>query len=156
MDSGEMRQLLHGYLRQMPWKTGVTKDDLLARIGERDDTLRTMVDHYLADGTYYAAYEVMDLLPAQAWQDAQGDVWRGGELPNPEGVSSNFLSGPVGSSGANRAAGAAAHATPHAGEPGDGAGRTYDPQSEHAGVWPVSGPPIPDPNARPEPMASFG
>ncbi|HET7095590.1 MAG TPA: hypothetical protein VFI22_19015 [Thermomicrobiales bacterium] len=56
----------------------------------------------------------------------------------------------------NRSNHETAKAAPRAGEPGDGAGRTYDPQSEHAGVWPVSGPPIPDPNAAPQPMASFG
>ncbi|HEU0113716.1 MAG TPA: hypothetical protein VFQ80_03530 [Thermomicrobiales bacterium] len=49
-----------------------------------------------------------------------------------------------------------AKGAPHAGEPGDGAGQKYDPESQHAGVWPVSGPPIPDPNAVPQPMASFG
>ncbi|HEU5432994.1 MAG TPA: hypothetical protein VFU81_15100 [Thermomicrobiales bacterium] len=47
-------------------------------------------------------------------------------------------------------------AAPRTGEPGDGAGRKYDPESQNAGVWPVSGPPIPDPNAQPQPMASFG
>lgn len=45
---------------------------------------------------------------------------------------------------------------PQSGMPGDGAGRTYDPESQHAGVWPASGPPSPDPNAQYQPMASFG
>jgi hypothetical protein len=195
MDSGEMHELLHGYLREMNWHAGVTKDDLLELLAGRDEVLRTMVNEYLAEGTYYATYEVMDLIPAQAWQDAQGDVWRGGEIQYVENVPSNFLAGPVGGdesdvhhaggpapqtpgsstsrSGsrgqAGRTSGSGASATgagggrskgrstaPRGGEPGDGAGRRYDPQSQHAGVWPVSGPPIPDPNARPQPMASFG
>ncbi|HEU5434378.1 MAG TPA: hypothetical protein VFU81_22080 [Thermomicrobiales bacterium] len=221
MDSGEMHELLHSYLRQLTWTAGVTKDDLLERLAEQDDVWRTMVDHYLADGTYYAAYEVMDLIPEEAWQSAQGDVWRGGEMPNLGGVPSNFMAGRVGSdesdvshaggpapatpgsgestrarsraagsgalggsaarsgataassgtgtagSGGAKASGtqakgsgsakaSGAQTAPRAGEPGDGAGRKYDPESEDAGVWPVSGPPIPDPTAVPQPMASFG
>jgi hypothetical protein len=42
------------------------------------------------------------------------------------------------------------------GLPGDGAGRTEDTESQHAGVWPASGPPMPDPNTPYQPMASFG
>jgi hypothetical protein len=45
---------------------------------------------------------------------------------------------------------------PHGGMPGDGAGRTEDPGSRHAGVWPASGPPADDPNLPYTPMASFG
>ncbi len=198
MDSGEMHELLDSYLREMTWTAGVSKDDIVAHLADRDDALRTLVDEYLAEGTYNAVYDVMDLIPQQAWQDAQGDVWRGGEMQYVEDVPSNFMAGPVGgdesdvyqegepaprtpgfgrSTGAGRsgaasgrsvssARGAAATgsggrqsgqaAAPHAGEPGDGAGQRYDPQSRDAGVWPVSGPPIPDPNAVPQPMASFG
>jgi hypothetical protein len=201
MDSGKMHELLHGYLREMTWTAGVSKDDIVAHLADRDDALRTLVEEYLAEGTYYAVYEVMDLMPAQAWQDAQGDVWRGGEMQYVEDVPSNFMAGPVGgdesdvyqegepapqtpgfgrlagAGDAGAAAGSCAEnpakagnagaagsgggksgvkAAPQAGEPGDGAGQRYDPQSQHAGVWPVSGPPIPDPNAVPQPMASFG
>jgi hypothetical protein len=45
---------------------------------------------------------------------------------------------------------------PRGGMPGDGAGRTEDPGSRHAGVWPASGPPADDPNLPYQPMASFG
>jgi hypothetical protein len=45
---------------------------------------------------------------------------------------------------------------PRGGNPGDGAGRTYDPESRHSGVFPVSGPPPDDPNATFQGMASFG
>jgi hypothetical protein len=42
------------------------------------------------------------------------------------------------------------------GMPGDGAGRTEDPGTQHAGVWPVSSMPSGDPEARIHDMGSFG
>lgn len=38
----------------------------------------------------------MTLIPAQAWQDAQGDEWRGAESQYVEDVDRNFQDGPVG------------------------------------------------------------
>jgi hypothetical protein len=51
---------------------------------------------------------------------------------------------------------AKAGSVPHGGMPGDGAGRIEDPGTQHAGVWPMSGPLPPDPNVRAQGMASFG
>jgi hypothetical protein len=45
---------------------------------------------------------------------------------------------------------------PRGGMPGDGAGRVENPGTQHAGVWPASGPLPDDPNARFQGMASFG
>ena len=45
---------------------------------------------------------------------------------------------------------------PHGGMPGDGAGRREDPQTRGHGVWPMSGPPSGNPEARTQGMASFG
>jgi hypothetical protein len=201
MDSRDMHELLHSYLREMTWTAGVSKDDIVDHLAGRDETLRTMVDEYLAAGEYDSTYEVMELIPAQAWQDVQGDVWRGGEMQYVENVPSNYMAGPVGGdrsdvyqrgepapatpgfgesagarggAGGSQTASAAAagsgtgvaggggaqrsgsRAAPRGGEPGAGAGQKYDPESQHAGVWPVSGPPIPDPHAVPQPMAFFG
>lgn len=45
---------------------------------------------------------------------------------------------------------------PRGGMPGDGAGRIEDTGTRHAGVWPVSGPPSGNPDARIHDQASFG
>jgi hypothetical protein len=42
------------------------------------------------------------------------------------------------------------------GNPGDGAGRTEDTQSQHSGVWPASGPHPDTPDVPYQGMASFG
>lgn len=49
-----------------------------------------------------------------------------------------------------------AGSAPRGGMPGDGAGRIEDPGTREAGVWPVSGPPSGNPDARIHDMASFG
>lgn len=142
---------------------------------ERDDALLTMVNEYIAEGTYQHLNDVMPLIPVQAWQDAQGDTWRGVESQYVEDFDTNFREGPLGqrdanrsagtpasssgsgrSTGSNSVAGQGASETPHAGNPGDGAGRIEDPGTQYAGVWPVSGPPSDNPDARIHDMASFG
>ena len=96
MDASEMRELLQGYLSELDWSNGATKDNLLAHTAGRDDTLRTMVNEYVAEGTYRSADEVLNLIPAQAWQDAQGDQWRGAEIQYVEDVETHFQESPVG------------------------------------------------------------
>jgi hypothetical protein len=44
----------------------------------------------------------------------------------------------------------------NAGNPGGGAGRTEDTQSQHSGVWPASGPHPDEPDVPYQGMASFG
>ena len=191
MDTSEMRELLRGYLSELDWTGGATKDDLMAHLAGRNDALRTMVNQYVAEGTYQNLDQVMSLIPAQAWQDVQGDAWRGAESQYAEDVPSHFEEGRVGqddsdvyraggsppptpgfgqsagatggaagASGATTGAGAAAAAeagsVPRGGMPGDGAGRVEDPGTRDAGVWPVSGPPSGNPDARIHDMASFG
>lgn len=68
----------------------------MAGLSGRDDALRTMVNEYIAEGSYQSVDEVMTLVPAQAWQDVQGDNWRGAETQLVEDVPSNFQKGPVG------------------------------------------------------------
>lgn len=96
MDTSEMQELLQGYLAELNWAGGVTKDDLMGHLVGRDDALRTMVNQYVAEGTYQNLGDVMTLIPAQAWQDVQGDAWRGAESQYVEDVPSNFQGGPVG------------------------------------------------------------
>jgi len=91
-----MRELLQGYLSELNWAGGATKDDLMAHLAGRDDALRTMVNQYVAEGTYQAPGEVINVIPAEAWQGVQGDAWRGAESQYAEDVPSNFQQGPVG------------------------------------------------------------
>ena len=96
MDTSEMRELLRGYLSELDWTGGATKDDLMAHLAGRDDALRTVVNQYVAEGTYQNLDQVMSLIPAQAWQDVQGDEWRGAEIQYVEDTPSNYQGGAVG------------------------------------------------------------
>ena len=96
MDTSEMRELLEGYLNELNWAGGVTKDTVMAHLAGRDETLRTMVNQYVSEGTYQGPSDIMTLIPAQAWQDAQGDEWRGAESQYAEDVPSHFQEGRVG------------------------------------------------------------
>jgi hypothetical protein len=61
----------------------------------RDDTLRTMVNEYVAEGTYQAMDDVLNVIPVQAWQDRQGNRWQGAGMQYVEDVPSSFQAGPV-------------------------------------------------------------
>src|SRR5688500_13817264 len=96
VDTSEMRELLQGYLSEPDWNGGATKDDLVARLAGRDEALRTMVNQYVAEGTYEDLDAVLSVIPAQAWQDVQGDAWRGAESQYAGDASSGFAASPVG------------------------------------------------------------
>jgi hypothetical protein len=96
MDTSEMRELLHGYLDEMDWGSGVSKDNILAHLAGRDETLRTAVNQFVPEGTYPDASSIFSIIPEQAWQDSQGDVWRGAEGQLDEDIPTNFGAGPVG------------------------------------------------------------
>ncbi|HYO30212.1 MAG TPA: hypothetical protein VER37_06475 [Thermomicrobiales bacterium] len=97
MDASEMQELLQGYLSELDWAGGgVTKDDILRQLSGRDDTLRTMVNEYVAEGTYPDIAAVMSVLPAQAWQDAQGDAWRGAGGLLAEDIVTHYQESPAG------------------------------------------------------------
>jgi hypothetical protein len=93
MDTSELRELLHGYLAELDWGGGVTKDDIMAHLAGRDDTLRTMLNEYMAEGMYATLDDVLNIIPSQAWQNAQGLEWRGPDTLLPEDVPSNFGTG---------------------------------------------------------------
>ena len=80
MDERDMRELLTGYFTEMTWAGGLTKEDIVAKLTGRDDALLNVVGHYVPEGTYPNGQAVMDVIPEQAWQDAQGDEWRGGAI----------------------------------------------------------------------------
>src|SRR5215213_3564475 len=96
VDTSEMRELLQGYFDELDWTGGTTKDALVAHLAGRDEALRTMVNQYVAEGTYQNLDEVMNVLPEQAWQSVQGDTWQGPESQYVEDVPSHFAEGPVG------------------------------------------------------------
>jgi hypothetical protein len=179
-----MQELLIGYLSELNWTNGVTREDLMAKLVERDDALWTMVDEYVSEGTYPTIDSVMNVIPEQAWQDAQGDAWRGGEVQFVEDHPSHFQETPVGrdesevyrrggppppapgfghtSEPADAEAATTASAAsgsggmPESGNPGGGAGRIEETGTEHAGVWPMSGPLSGKPDTPTQGMASFG
>ena len=91
-----MRELLQGYLGELDWTAGTTKDDLVAHLAGRDEALRTMVNQYVAEGVYQNLDDVLSVLPGQAWQSVQGDTWRGPERQFVEDIPSHFAEGPVG------------------------------------------------------------
>ena len=91
-----MRELLRGYFGELDWSGGTTKDALVAHLAGRDEALRTMVNEYVAEGTYQNLDDVLNVLPEQAWQSVQGDTWQGPESQYVEDVPSHFAEGPVG------------------------------------------------------------
>ena len=91
-----MRELLQGYFSELDWTEGTTKDALVAHLAGRDEALRTMVNQYVAEGTYQNLEQVLNVLPAQAWQSVQGDTWQGPESQYEEDVPSHFAEGLVG------------------------------------------------------------
>ena len=96
MDTSEMQELLQSYLSELDWSSGTTKDDLIGHLAGRDEALRTMVNQYVAEGDYQDLDEVLNVIPARAWQDVQGDAWRGAQSQYTGDVPSHFQEGPVG------------------------------------------------------------
>lgn len=154
MDTRDMQTLFREYLSELEWSGGVTKDDVLEKLAGRDDSLRTMVDQFIAEGTYQDLDTFIGLIPAEAWQSVQGDTWRGPESQYVEDVESNFQQGevakdPIGSDQARQSKSS-----------GSGGGREAQEGTnigtQNAGVWPASGPRPDNPDARAQGMASFG
>lgn len=114
MDASEMRELLQGYLSEVDWNGGATKDDLIAHLAGRDEALRTMLNQYVAEGTYADVDAVLTVIPAQAWQDVQGDAWRGAASLDPAHAPSGFAASAVGrnASDVHHAGGAPSGASP--------------------------------------------
>jgi hypothetical protein len=107
VDASEMQELLQGYLSELDWDGGATKDQLVSHLAGRDESLRTMINQYVAEGTYDNLDAVLTVIPAQAWQDVQGDTWRGPEGPPTADAPSRFREGSAGQSRADDAASAA-------------------------------------------------
>ena len=94
MDAGDLRGRLEERLSGLDWGPGVTKEALAERLAD-DEPLGTLVGLYVPEGTYFSAADVLTVIPTQAWQDAQGDDWRGGELPDAAATQSAFRDSPV-------------------------------------------------------------
>ncbi len=95
METRDMRELMAERLGEVEWGTGVGKVDLLERVAY-DESLRNLIGQYVPEGTYLNAAAVLDVIPAQAWQDAQGDLWQGGASAAIVPESSQFPEGRVG------------------------------------------------------------
>ena len=83
MDASEMKDLLNGYLGEMDWSGGATKEDVVNHLEGRDQDLHTMVEEYLPEGRYNDPFHLLTVIPVQAWQDSQGDEWRGAASNDP-------------------------------------------------------------------------
>lgn len=94
MDSGVMRSRLESMLQDASWQDGVAKQDLLGMV-QRDDALHTLVEEYVPDERFTSLDEVLTRIPVQAWQDAQGDEWRGAESEEAGASASHFPDSPV-------------------------------------------------------------
>lgn len=96
MEKNDLHGVLRGYLDELDWTRGATKADLLEYLAGRDEPLRTMVNEYVAEGSYQSADRVMNVIPEEAWQSVQGDIWRGSQSQFVEDVPSHFRDGQVG------------------------------------------------------------
>lgn len=99
VDERGMRELLRGYLSEMDWSGGATKAAVNAHLVERDRALATMVNEYVAEGSYRDADHLLTVIPEEAWQSVQGDNWQGSETQFVEDVPSHFQDGPAGRPG---------------------------------------------------------
>ena len=89
MDSGIMRSRLAGMLQDANWGDGVSKQDIVGMV-QRDDALHTLIEQYLPDERFTSMDAVLTRIPVQAWQDTQGDDWRGAESEESGASASHF------------------------------------------------------------------
>ena len=94
MDGGVMRSRLEGLLQDASWQDGVSKQDIVDMV-QRDDALHTLIEQYLPDERFTDLESVLTRIPVQAWQDTQGDDWRGAESEEAGASASHFGEGGV-------------------------------------------------------------
>jgi hypothetical protein len=92
MDSGVMRSRLVSLLQDASWADGVSKQDIVNMV-QRDDALHTLIEEYLPEERFTALDDVLTRIPVQAWQDVQGDDWRGAESEEAGASASHFREG---------------------------------------------------------------
>lgn len=95
MDEGKIRIIFADQIAECDWAGGVTKDDILGALAGYP-SLQEVVIQYIVDETYHSQGEFMTLIPEQAWQDAQGGEWHGGETGDIDAMNSRFNAGPAG------------------------------------------------------------
>lgn len=95
MDEGDMQIRFKQTLSGMDWAKGVTKQAMLDKLGN-DAALYTLVEEYVADETWLSLDRVLDVIPEQAWQDSQGDVWRGGAESEEAGTRASHFKDTMG------------------------------------------------------------
>ncbi len=94
MDKRDMRGWLDDHFNQLDWGEGLSKAELVLVV-EDDEALRNLIGQYVAEGRYRTSAEVLNVIPEQAWQDAQGDAWHGGETYDITGMQSGFRESPA-------------------------------------------------------------
>jgi len=89
MDGATMRSRFEGLLQDANWGDGVSKQDIVGMV-QRDDALHTLIEQYLPDERFTSMDAVLTRIPVQAWQDTQGDDWRGAESEEASASASHF------------------------------------------------------------------
>ncbi len=68
----------------LDWAAGVSKAQLLTALGDDPQVIGTFGNYLPADRLFHSFDEATDLIPEQAWQDAQGRNWTGADIPDGE------------------------------------------------------------------------
>ena len=68
----------------LDWAVGVSKAQLMAALGDDPQVIGTFGNYLPSDRLFHSIDEALDLIPEQAWQDAQGRTWTGAAIPDGE------------------------------------------------------------------------
>ncbi|MDQ2806980.1 MAG: hypothetical protein M3Z04_08735 [Chloroflexota bacterium] len=68
----------------LDWAVGVSKAQLMDALGDDRQVIGTFGNYLPSDRLFHSIDEAMDLIPEQAWQDAQGHTWTGADIPDGE------------------------------------------------------------------------
>ncbi len=67
---------------ELDWAAGVSKAQLMDALGDDPQVIGTFGNYLPSDRLFHSIDEAMDLIPEQAWQDAQGRTWTGADIPD--------------------------------------------------------------------------
>ena len=68
----------------LDWAVGVSKAQLMDALGDDPQVIGTFGNYLPSDRLFHSIDEALDLIPEQAWQDAQGRTWTGAAIPDGE------------------------------------------------------------------------
>ncbi len=95
MDQSDIKTILVDELQSLNWASGLPKADLVESL-QGYEPLARMLGNYLADVDYRDIDAVLNQIPEQAWQDAQGSEWHGASPITEPVAKSGYMRGPGG------------------------------------------------------------